>query len=72
MYLIIACPKVFIYKLSYLSLTRVSLRTSFLRNWPKMHLPTQVVVCTACFGMALPVSIALFPQTIEVRGQSAH
>lgn len=38
-------------------------KTSFFKKWPKMHLPTQVVVCTACFGLALPVSIALFPQT---------
>ena len=37
-----------------------------MKKWPRLHLPIQVVVCTACFGLALPVSIALFPQTSEV------
>ena len=41
-------------------------RREFMRKWPRVHLPIQVVVCTLCFGFALPVSIALFPQNTEV------
>ncbi len=41
-------------------------RTDFIRKFPKMHLPIQAMMCTACFGLALPASIALFPQIIEV------
>lgn len=42
----------------------------FLKKWPRLHLPVQVVVCTLCFGLTLPVSIALFPQNSEVTEQS--
>jgi hypothetical protein len=38
----------------------------FLQRWPRLHLPVQVVVCTLCFGLALPVSIAFFPQTAQI------
>ncbi|XP_064382476.1 sideroflexin-5-like isoform X2 [Halichondria panicea] len=41
-------------------------KTDFIRKFPKMHLPIQAMVCTVCFGLALPASIALFPQIIEI------
>ena len=34
---------------------------------PKLHLPVQALVCVAAFGFGLPLAIALFPQTSEVR-----
>ncbi|XP_033756892.1 sideroflexin-5-like [Pecten maximus] len=37
-------------------------RTRFLKRNPKYHLAVNAVVCTAVFGCALPVAIALFPQ----------
>ncbi|KAK6174322.1 hypothetical protein SNE40_017625 [Patella caerulea] len=41
-------------------------RTKFLKTYPKMHLPINAVVCTAAFGLALPVAIAMFPQYSQV------
>lgn len=41
-------------------------KKEFLRRWPRLHLPIQAAVCTLCFGLALPVSIAIFPQTTEI------
>ena len=41
--------------------------TKFLKMRPRLNLPIQVLVCTLCFGGALPLSIAVFPQTSEVR-----
>lgn len=37
-------------------------KTRFLKQYPRMHLPCNAVVCTISFGCALPVAIALFPQ----------
>ena len=34
---------------------------------PKLHLPVQALVCVAAFGFGLPLAIALFSQTSEVR-----
>ena len=34
---------------------------------PKLHLPVQALVCVAAFGFGLPLAIALFLQTSEVR-----
>ena len=34
---------------------------------PKLHLPVQAMVCVAAFGFGLPLAIALFPQTSQVR-----
>ena len=34
---------------------------------PRLHLPVQALVCVAAFGFGLPLAIALFPQTSEVR-----
>ena len=36
---------------------------------PRLHLPVQALVCVAAFGFGLPLAIALFPQTSEVRLQ---
>ncbi|XP_046556394.1 LOW QUALITY PROTEIN: sideroflexin-5-like [Haliotis rubra] len=41
-------------------------KTQFLKKYPRMHLPCNAVVCTAAFGLALPVAIALFPQVSQV------
>ncbi|XP_048249379.1 sideroflexin-5-like isoform X3 [Haliotis rufescens] len=41
-------------------------KTKFLKKYPRMHLPCNAVVCTAAFGLALPVAIALFPQMSQV------
>ena len=37
---------------------------------PRLHLPVQALVCVAAFGFGLPLAIALFPQTSEVRMSS--
>ncbi|PAA65988.1 hypothetical protein BOX15_Mlig017861g5, partial [Macrostomum lignano] len=37
-------------------------KRSFLRRFPRLHLPVHALVVTAAFGGALPVAIALFPQ----------
>ena len=42
-------------------------KLAFMRKSPRLHLPVQVLVCMASFGLALPVSIALFPQTSEIK-----
>ena len=34
---------------------------------PRLHLPVQAMVCVAAFGFGLPLAIALFPQTSQVR-----
>lgn len=31
-----------------------------------LNVPIQSAVCVACFGLALPVAIALFPQMTQV------
>ena len=41
-------------------------RTSFLKKFPKMHLPINASAATLSFGLALPVAIALFPQISQV------
>ncbi|XP_041371144.1 sideroflexin-5-like isoform X1 [Gigantopelta aegis] len=41
-------------------------KTRFLKTYPKMHLPCNALACTAAFGLALPVAIALFPQISEI------
>lgn len=41
-------------------------KTVILKRWPRLHLPVQVAVCTLCFGLALPVCIALFPQESQI------
>ncbi|XP_060072870.1 sideroflexin-5-like [Ylistrum balloti] len=41
-------------------------RTRFLKANPKYHLAVNAVVCTAVFGCALPVAIALFPQYSQI------
>uniref|UniRef100_A0A8C4WRJ8 Sideroflexin 5a n=1 Tax=Eptatretus burgeri TaxID=7764 RepID=A0A8C4WRJ8_EPTBU len=38
----------------------------FLKVWPALHLPLQALVCTAAFGLALPVAISLFPQFSQI------
>lgn len=42
-------------------------KTNFLRCNPRFHLPINAVVCTICFGLALPVAIALFPQYASIK-----
>ncbi|CAI9736417.1 sideroflexin-5-like isoform X1 [Octopus vulgaris] len=42
-------------------------KTKLLRTYPKLHLPFNATVCTLTFGCALPVAIALFPQTCKIR-----
>ena len=41
-------------------------KTNLLKARPHLHLPLQVVTCVACFAVALPVTIALFPQKQEI------
>lgn len=42
-------------------------RTQLLRRRPRLHLPFNAVVTTLSFAFALPVAIALFPQTSSIR-----
>lgn len=42
-------------------------RTKFMMSRPRLHLPVQAMVCVAAFGFGLPLAIALFPQTSQVR-----
>ena len=37
-----------------------------MRRFPGLFVPIQSVVTVACFGIALPIAIALFPQTTQV------
>jgi len=37
-----------------------------MRKLPGLFVPIQSVVTVACFGIALPIAIALFPQTTQV------
>ena len=37
-------------------------KTQFLRKQPRLSMPINALVCTLAFGIALPVTIALFPQ----------
>ncbi|XP_065883360.1 sideroflexin-5-like [Dysidea avara] len=41
-------------------------RMSFMRRFPGLFVPIQSVVTVACFGIALPIAIALFPQTTQI------
>ncbi|KAL5470683.1 hypothetical protein EMCRGX_G028688 [Ephydatia muelleri] len=41
-------------------------KTNLFKARPRLYLPVQVVICVACFAIALPVTIALFPQTREI------
>jgi len=41
-------------------------RTKLLQRRPRLHLPFNAVVTTLSFAFALPVAIALFPQTSSV------
>jgi len=41
-------------------------RTRFMRRFPMLNVPVQSAVCIACFGIALPIAIALFPQITQV------
>jgi sideroflexin-5 len=42
-------------------------KTKLLKRIPKLHLPINLAVCTLCFFIALPASIAIFPQMSEVK-----
>ncbi|GAB1607609.1 sideroflexin-5-like [Argonauta hians] len=42
-------------------------KTRLLKKYPRLHLPFNAAVCTVTFGCALPVAIALFPQTCKIR-----
>jgi len=46
-------------------------RTQLLIRRPRLHLPFNAVVTTLSFAFALPVAIALFPQTSSV-SNSTH
>lgn len=41
-------------------------KTALLKARPWLHMPFNTLACTAAFGLALPVSIALFPQKSTV------
>lgn len=41
-------------------------KTKFVRKNPRFMLPIQALVCVASFGIALPFTIALFPQMSEI------
>lgn len=41
-------------------------RTAFFKRYPRVHLPVHAAVVTVCFGLALPVAIAIFPQYSKV------
>ncbi|XP_066278337.1 sideroflexin-5-like isoform X2 [Branchiostoma lanceolatum] len=41
-------------------------RTAWLLARPRMVIPMHALVCTAAFGFALPIAIALFPQYSEI------
>ncbi|XP_033632998.1 sideroflexin-5-like [Asterias rubens] len=47
-------------------MTFIENKTNFLKRFPRMHLPLQIVVCTATFAFALPLAISLFPQFSKV------
>ncbi|XP_071828039.1 sideroflexin-5-like [Apostichopus japonicus] len=48
-------------------MTFIENRTKFLKKFPRMHFPLQVIVCTASFAFALPLAISLFPQTAQMK-----
>jgi len=37
-----------------------------MKRFPGLFIPIQSVVTVVCFGIALPIAIALFPQTTQV------
>ena len=39
---------------------------TLLRRFPRLNLPLNTLACTISFGLALPMSIALFPQKSKV------
>jgi uncharacterized membrane protein YoaK (UPF0700 family) len=39
---------------------------NLLRRFPRLSLPLNTLACTISFGLALPMSIALFPQKSKV------
>lgn len=41
-------------------------KTAFFKRYPRVHLPVHASVVTICFGLALPVAIAIFPQYSKV------
>eukprot|EP00117_Sycon_ciliatum_P044345 scpid45706/ scgid3587/ Sideroflexin-5; Tricarboxylate carrier BBG-TCC len=41
-------------------------RTALWRNFPAVRFPLHVGVCMSAFAIALPMTIALFPQTLKV------
>ncbi|PIK52395.1 putative sideroflexin-5-like [Apostichopus japonicus] len=53
-------------------MTFIENRTKFLKKFPRMHFPLQVIVCTASFAFALPLAISLFPQTAQTKFNSLN
>ena len=46
--------------------SRILLIRNLLRRFPRLSLPMNTLACTLSFGLALPMSIALFPQKAKV------
>jgi len=42
------------------------LRRNLLRRYPRLSIPLNTLACTISFGLALPMSIAIFPQKSKV------
>lgn len=49
----------------FLILTKLNSR-NLLRRFPRLSIPLNTIACTISFGLALPISIALFPQKSKV------
>ena len=48
------------------NLNMTLLHRNLLRRFPRLSLPLNTLACTVSFGLALPMSIALFPQKAKV------
>ncbi len=42
---------------------------NLLRRFPRLSIPLNTLACTISFGLALPMSIALFPQKSKVNNK---
>ncbi|CAF4536180.1 unnamed protein product, partial [Rotaria magnacalcarata] len=52
--------------LSIPPLILLAFEKNILRRFPRLSLPLNTLACTFSFGLALPISIALFPQRSKV------
>ena len=52
--------------------SRILLIRNLLRRFPRLSLPMNTLACTLSFGLALPMSIALFPQKAKVNSAGSR